>query len=59
MINALTTFFAGAATVTVGTCVLLLLDPVILVVFSGAIAGIVSTVGYSDFGFGGFVFMVS
>lgn len=53
-VNALTTFFAGAATVTVGTSVLLLLAPVILVVFSGAIAGIVSTVGYSDFGFGGF-----
>lgn len=53
-VNALTTFFAGAATVTVGTAVLLLLAPVILVMFSGAIAEIVSTVGYSDFGFGGF-----
>lgn len=48
-VNALTTFFAGAATVTVGTAVLLLLAPVILVVFGGAIAGIISNIAYFGF----------
>ena len=48
-VNALTTFFAGAATVTVGTAVLLLLAPVILVIFSGTIAGIISNIAYSGF----------
>ena len=48
-VNALTTFFAGAATVTVGTSVLLLLAPVILVIFSGTIAGIISNIAYSGF----------